>query len=111
MKPLKNRILRAIRSGKIRRMARSPAEQMDDFSLATVLVRHYPPEALESWLEQLQHGQRIWVAGTPPYRPEEAPELLEKLQRFAAATGGSLHYQPAGEAPSAERAIHPEDLL
>ena len=110
MKPLKNRILRAIRAGKIRRLAKSPAETMDDFTLATVLTRHYPPEALESWLIQTQQGQQIWVAGTPPYRTEDAQELLEKLQRAAEQLGGRLHAYPAweipdlgGDAPSSER--------
>ena len=94
MKPLRNRIFRAIRSGRIVRMPGSPAEGMDDFTLAGFMVKHYPEEMLEHWLDLTKQGNKHFVSGTPAYSPEDQPDLLAKLSAFAARVGRPLTIEP-----------------
>lgn len=68
MKPLRQRVYNAIKSGCLIRTVGTPAERMTDFELARFLVEYTPEPDIEYYLTAAYHGARVEVSGTPAVR-------------------------------------------
>jgi len=90
MKPLRQRVYNAVKSGRLIRAPGTPAERMTDFELARFLVKYTPEPDIEHCLAAAYRGERVEVSGTPPVSQEDSVELIEKLTALAIKMGGRV---------------------
>lgn len=90
MKPLRQRVYNAVKSGRLIRTPGTPAERMTDFELTRFLVEYTPEPDIEYYLAAAYHGARVEVSGTPAVSQDDSVELIEKLTALAKKMGGRV---------------------